>query len=384
MKALHFGAGNIGRGFIGLNLVKSGYDVTFVDNNQSLIEEINQRKTSQVDFVGDNHYSEVVSNVAAINIADEAGVIMLISQADIITTAIGPNILPFITVVIAKGLKQRFTSTNKTINVIACENMAQGSTMLKGYIMSHLDVVSRERVAEMTGFPDAAVDRIVPLQSNTDMLTVKTEPYQEWDINRTQFKGAVPEIRGVTWVDDLTPYIERKLYTINTSHTAIAWLGNIYGKKTIRAALQDNKVLNIVKQVLAETAAFLIARHGLDKKTHHEYIETTLSRFSNPYIDDDVARVGRSPVRKISPQERLILPALGVLKLGIPPEGLATAIAASFLFNRPDDNESVELQRYLNQHDIADGITHFTGLALTHPLHRLIVKKYNELCQSTH
>ena len=42
-KAVHFGAGNIGRGFIGLMLVKSGYDVTFVTRNKRKISELQLR-----------------------------------------------------------------------------------------------------------------------------------------------------------------------------------------------------------------------------------------------------------------------------------------------------------------------------------------------------
>ena len=45
MNAVHFGAGNIGRGFIGNLLNESGYEVCFVDVNSDMIDRINSDKS---------------------------------------------------------------------------------------------------------------------------------------------------------------------------------------------------------------------------------------------------------------------------------------------------------------------------------------------------
>ena len=92
MKALHFGAGNIGRGFIGKLLADSGAELTFADANYQLVDQLNHAQQYRVHVVGLEQKIETVSNILALN-ANSADVIERITHADLITTAVGPNVL---------------------------------------------------------------------------------------------------------------------------------------------------------------------------------------------------------------------------------------------------------------------------------------------------
>ncbi|STY59801.1 Mannitol-1-phosphate 5-dehydrogenase [Mannheimia haemolytica] len=63
MNALHFGAGNIGRGFIGKLLADARIFVTFADINQTQIDQINQNKQYCVKIVGDDSRVEIVKTL---------------------------------------------------------------------------------------------------------------------------------------------------------------------------------------------------------------------------------------------------------------------------------------------------------------------------------
>ena len=105
-KAIQFGAGNIGRGFIGGLLSKAGYHVVFADVNQKIIDKINEDKKYTI-FVKDVESSEIViTDISGVN-STKPELIDEVKEAEIITTAVGVRILPIIAPSIAEGIKAR-------------------------------------------------------------------------------------------------------------------------------------------------------------------------------------------------------------------------------------------------------------------------------------
>ena len=372
-KAVHFGAGNIGRGFIGLLLSKAGYHVTFVDVAATLVDDINELGKYYVQIVGDDPKRILVENVSAINSDKNLDALLdAIVEADIVTTAIGPNILKFIAPNIAKGLVKRVAVNQQPLNIIACENMVGGSTALKGFVYSNLPEDAKAKVDELIGFPDAAVDRIVPLQKNEEKLLVQVEPYAEWDVDSTGIKGEAPVIEGMTLVDNLSAYIERKLFTVNTGHASIAYLAYQKDIKDISSAMKNADVVEMARRVWKETGTLLLDKYGFDPEKHWKYVETTESRFANPFLSDEVTRVARGPVRKLSPKDRLVSPATQLIERGKVPEALATVIAAALKFDFNGDKEAVEVQEYIKANGMDAAITHFTGAEAGSKLFELV------------
>ena len=371
-KAVHFGAGNIGRGFIGLLLSKAGYHVTFVDVAAPLVDDINALGKYNVQIFGKEDKIQV-DNVSAINSdKDLDAMINAIVEADIVTTAIGPNILKFIAPNIAKGLTKRLETNQTPLNIIACENMVGGSTVLKNFVYENLSDEVKGKVDKLIGFPDAAVDRIVPAQKNDEKLLVKVEEFCEWDVDSKGFVGERPDIKGMTIVDNLSAYIERKLFTVNTGHASIAYLAYQKGIKDIAEAMRDANIVEMARRVWKETGELLIEKYGFDPEVHWKYVETAEKRFANPYLSDEVTRVARGPKRKLGAKDRLVSPATQLLERGKTPEALAAVIAAALKFDFNGDPEAVEVQTYIKENGIESAITHFTGIEEGSKLYQLI------------
>src|SRR5690606_15107323 len=124
MKAVHFGAGNIGRGFIGLLLYQSGFETCFVDVNKEIVDLLNEKRQYTVKLANEAQEHFSVENVYGINsVENPEQVAEAIAHSDLVTAAVGPTILPMIAGAIANGLKKRLTQTKKELTIIACENM---------------------------------------------------------------------------------------------------------------------------------------------------------------------------------------------------------------------------------------------------------------------
>jgi mannitol-1-phosphate 5-dehydrogenase len=382
MKAVHFGAGNIGRGFIGLILSQAGYEVIFSDVNDSLVELLQERKSYTVRLANETQEAFTVSNVAAINGKNLDDVAEAVAQADLVTTAVGVNILKHIAAGIAKGIERRIERGAAPLHIIACENAIGGSTQLKEHVYVHLTEDIHEKVDASIAFPDAAVDRIVPLQYNEDPLQVTVEPFYEWVVDESQMMEGFHAIKGIHYVKQLEPFIERKLFTVNTGHCSAAYLGYINGFSTIQEAMANSQIASLVRHVTHETGGLLIKKHGFDLAQHDQYIDKILNRFINPYLIDEVTRVGRSPIRKLSGNDRLVRPALQAYELGMKPMYLAMVMAAAFLFNDQDDPEAAQIQADLRKLGVAHTITKYTTIAEDHMIHEMISTQYEQLKQS--
>jgi mannitol-1-phosphate 5-dehydrogenase len=375
-QAIHFGAGNIGRGFIGALFSQSGYHVTFVDIAEQIINKLNEEKQYDVVLATEEKETVTIENVSGLNnLHQEDEVIKTITDSTYLTTAIGPNILPRIAPLIARGIANRVASTDEKLYVIACENQIGATDILKEHIMDNLDEETKAKLEGRVYFCNSAVDRIVPIQDQNS-LDVLVEPYYEWVVETSE---SIPHVDGMTIVKDLAPFIERKLFTVNTGHAVIAYFGYLQGKETIDKTLADDQIAIQVKETLKETGAYLVKQYGLDEEEHLTYINKNIERFKNPFLNDGVTRVGRAPIRKLGPEDRLVRPTTEAQKAGLPYSNLAKAIAAALLFDYQEDEQAVEIQNMIKEDGVAAVLKKVSGLVENSDITKEVINQYELL-----
>jgi mannitol-1-phosphate 5-dehydrogenase len=367
MKAVHFGAGNIGRGFVGLLLHEGGYELVFSDVAAPLVDAINAVSQYTVHEVGEGGRDRVVTGFRAINSATHPDeIVEEIATANVVTTAVGPTILRFVAPHIVSGLALRDPSA-PPLQIMACENAINATDLLRDEVKT-LAAETWDALAGRAVFANTAVDRIVPGQPEGGGVDVTVEPFFEWAIERPPFGDDPPRIPSAHFVADLGPYIERKLFTVNTGHAATAYFGALAGVEKISDALADDMIAGKVAATLEETSALLAVKHGLDPGQLAEYRSTILGRFRNPALPDTVWRVGRQPLRKLSRHERFVGPAAEAAERGLAVDALVAAMGAALAFDDSEDEQSVDLQRMLREQDAGEFTAAVTGLDPGHPL----------------
>lgn len=361
-RAIQFGAGNIGRGFIGGLLSKSGYHVVFADVNTAILDAINRDKKYKILIKDVDCFEEEITNISAVSSLSE-DILKEIETAEIITTAVGPLVLPRIAPTIAKGISSRRTKNiNTELNIIACENAVCASDLLKEEVLKHLDKEDKEYVNQYVGFPNSSVDRIVPPCKNDNPLDVTVEKFYEWNVEKSGFKGEIPTIEGMNLVGNLMAYVERKLFTLNTGHAITAYLGYINGYKTVDESIADEKILDVVKNAMRESGQGLAKKHNLDLEKHYIYIDKIINRFKNPHLNDDVMRVGREPLRKLSSKDRLIKPLFTAKSYDIDVDNLIIGVSAALHYDNKEDKQSIELQNYIKELGVKDALVKVSGI----------------------
>lgn len=385
-KAVHFGAGNIGRGFVACFLHESGYEVVFADVMDNIVDALNSTPQYKVIEAGvDSTDVKVITNYRAINSKyNEAELIDEIATADVVTCSVGPNILKFIAPVIAKGVEKR-PNDQKPLAVIACENMINATDALAGHIKNHIPDHRHEDHHERAAYANSAIDRIVPAQDPKAGLDVTLEKFYEWVVESTPFESDSdvktadnverPSIEGIKWTDNLEPFIERKLFTVNTSHATAAYFGYNRQKKTVDDAMRDADIKAQVTAAIGETANLIVAKHEIAEDEQDAYKKKIIARISNPYLADAVERVGRAPLRKLGRKERFIGPAAELAEREMKVDALLAAAEMAFRFqNVEGDDESKELAGIMAENSAEDVVSKVCGLTTQDKLYPKVVE----------
>lgn len=380
-KAIMYGGGNIGRGFIGKVFADSGYEVVFLDIMQGLIDEMNSRGQYNVRIVSnEGEVDTVVKPVRAVNSTTDQAIEEIVT-CDIMATAVGVNILPRIAPVIAKGMIARMEKTGKPLDIILCENQLEADILMRGWIYECLNDEQKAWADKNLGLIEASIGRMVPPltpeMKAQDSLLICVEPYCELPVDKDAFKGEIPDLVGLIPYTPFEFYIKRKLFLHNGGHAVCAYLGNLKGYEYIWQAIADPEIYETAKAAMNCSAQALIKKFGEGIRENVESnVVDLLFRFQNKALKDTVARVGADPVRKLRRNDRIVGAALFAMEQGVDPTPIIRGIVAGLKFNMPGDATAPEVQSALAEQGIDYVIEKYMGLSKDEELFGMIKAAY--------
>ena len=299
-QAVMYGGGNIGRGFIGATLSQSGYEVTFIDVAEPVIQALQEKHCYPVRYVSGEGYEDVlIENVTAVSGNDQEAASEAIANCDIMATAVGARILKFIVPNIVAGLRKRWARTDAPLNIIICENLNDANKILDGMLKEHLSEEEKALFDARVGLVEASIGRMVPVQTEEmkdgDPMRVCVERYGFLPVDQAAIKGEVPEIQNLVPYEPFDFYIKRKLFIHNMGHATCAYLGGYVGRKYIYQAIDDPEILSIVENAMLESAMALSQKYGVELEPLMLHITDLLGRFRNAALKDTCKRVGGDP-----------------------------------------------------------------------------------------
>jgi len=367
-KMVQFGAGNIGRSFIGQLFSRSGYEVVFVDINKELVKELNKKRAYKLVIKRNELPDEIIliENIRAINGYDKEAVIREIVDTDILATAVGKNALPQIVPVIAQGLQWRDEKRRKNpLDIIIAENFRNVADYLRKELKSLLPL--EYPFDELVGLIESSIGKMVPLMKEEDkkkdLLWIFAEPYNTLIVDKKGFKTPLPQIRDLRAVENIKAYVDRKLFIHNLGHSAAAYLGYQYDSKMtyIYEALELPEIYKIVREGMKQSAVALNKAYPKDLALQdlQNHIDDLLFRFQNKSLRDTIFRVGRDLYRKLDKNERLVGSMLLAQKQNVPYHKIKRVFYAALNFKAKDQKgEMYPLDKIFFQREYPRGLKH--------------------------
>lgn len=382
-KAIIFGAGNIGRGFIGQLFAESGFETTFIDIDQDLLNLFETKHAYNLETVfNDEKKAFRIGPVRGVSADCAETVADVIAHAEIGATAVGARALPFIADHLARGIARRARVGAPPLNMIICENLKNAATIIRGMVAERIAPEARDYLEQSIGFVDTVIGRMVPPPTpemrQNDPGLIRVEPYCELPVDQNGFRGPIPEITAMTAYDDFPRFTARKFYIHNCGHAMLSYFGYLKKVEFGWQALQDPEISQHLFNGWEESAHGIATRYGAEMDWLKEHMQDLYQRFQNRSLGDTIFRLGRDPVRKLGPTDRLVAPARLVLESGRFPAHIARSIAQAFQFDPPEDPVAVALQTRIAEQGLPTVMQDVCSISPQEKLGTYILKCYTE------
>lgn len=386
--AIIFGAGNVGRGFLGQLFSESGYEVVFVDVDEPLISAFNTRRAYTIRLVDNDSAEEVsISPVRGYHVSDRDSIARELAGASLAATAVGVRALPHIAPLVAEGIAQRTVVGSNDgaphLNIIVCENLKNAAVTFRLMVEDNLPASAHTYMQENVGFVDTVIARMAPPPTPDmrirDPSLIVVEPYKELPVDRSGFVGSIPQVVGMQPCDNFAVYTARKLYIHNCGHAILGYLGYQRGHTYGYEALEDSAIRPLLEAAMAESEAGLITAFGVEQAALETHIADILRRFANRTLGDTVFRLARDPLRKLGPEDRLVGAARLAEQAGTVPGALGWGIAAGFCFDEETDPLALDMQRRIAAEGLDTVLTDVSGIAPDEPLANVVRERYTAL-----
>jgi len=368
-KALMYGAGNIGRGFIGQLFHMSGYEISFIDVNMAVIDKLNADGQYPVYITeGDTYREYLVTGVHGVNGRDNEAIAEAMADADVMATAVGVNILKFIAAPFAAGVRRRMEKgIEAPLNVIICENMIEADHYFAGLVKENLNAAEAEYFDTHIALVEPSIGRMVPATpkeiAEKNLLAVCVEPYCELPVDKSSFKGEIPSIQNMVPFAPFDFFIRRKLFMHNMSHALTAYFGALRGYTYIWEAILDPEIKELAAKALLEASRALHLEYGVPMDELEAFSANLLERFENKLLGDTIERVGRDTKRKLSENDRFV----GVVRLcekhGVESTHILAGLAAGLHFAPAGDDSSCEVAEDVRKNGLSDTLATYCGIA---------------------
>ncbi len=344
-KMVLFGAGRIGRSFIGQLFSLGGFEVVFIDVEKSIIDELNSKQYYNVIIKAEREEVIHVENVRGIHTGNVGEIAREIAAASILAISVGSAGLDATIPLIAGGLIARYEAYGgKPLDIIIAENLRNAEDYVKKRLRENLP--DWYPLDSLVGLVETSIGKMVPIMTRKDMeediLRVFAEPYNTLILDKIAFKNPIPPVPGLAPKENMKAWVDRKLFIHNLGHVSAAYCGYHHYPELVylHEVLEHDSVRAFTRAAMHQSAVILDALYpGVFTKEHfHDHIEDLISRFRNKALGDTVFRVGCDLRRKLGADDRLMAPFHAGIRLGLPVNKIAEAIWYGTLFRARDEN----------------------------------------------